>query len=452
MFDVHSLKPQLAALGFILLCALAGRAVPQSVASAKAAFTDRETRYQKDEWPYIYYLDVEPSVGEEREQLLTAIKYTLCSTSLQPVVERTLPVQLGDTSLYRMDLRELGWDYDDWKTVLSKNPYFDGGFTAVIRADWLLLQLSDMTESDAYLRLLFGSDEKGSIVTTRDQVLTKLGVSNERQHVFGLIEGKSGVAKQGTRWIENRPVTRGYAYGTRDARELSVERDPLEHPDGTQLHDAEEWIFGLPKTSAVTGARGVTQAYLLANGQGNLVNEAPVDIVEDSTLFRQQRAIINPGGCVNCHGPVGLHPFTENAFRQQMTQGVVPFTDDPGVARELQAFHLGDPDKQRARDSDDYQTIVEAVTGKNAAEVTAAFKAAIDRYDAPLDLTRAAEEFVPYGWTAKDVTAALENAANTGQAGARLAGLTRGRTIPRVAWEQQFIKTLKFVHQHVQGQ
>lgn len=453
MFDVHSLKPQLAALCFILLCALAGRAMPQNVVAAKLAFADRETRYQKDEWPYIYYLDVEPSVGEERDDLLTAIKLVVCSAASpqQSVLERMRPTQLGDSSLYRMDLRELGWDYDDWKTVLSKNPYFEGGFTAVIRADWLLLQLSDMTESDAYLRLMFGSDEKGNIVTTRDQVLAKLGVSNQREHVFGLIEGQSGVAKQGTRWIENRPMIRGYAYGTRDASELTLEKDPLEHPDGSQAHDAEEWIFGLPLTSE-TGARGARQAYLLTNGQGLIQNEAPVNIVEDTTEFRGHRNIINPGGCIQCHGANGLNPFTSNEFRAQIQQGVVPFTDDPSVARDLQAFHLSDLGKEIARNNEDYQLMTKLITGKESADVAAAFKRAINRYDAPLDLTHAAEEFVPYGWTAQDVTAALETAANTGQAGARLAGLTRGRTIPREAWEQQFLKTFQSVKQHVKVQ
>lgn len=439
-----SLKPQLAALGFILLLALlAGPAVPQSTASAKLAAADRDKNIPEADWPFVYYIDTEPWVGEQRTDLLAAIRLMVCSTSRQPIVELCLPQQVdGAANLFRMDLRKLQWEYDDWKAVLSANPY--GGFGLVVRADWLLAELADETQSDAYHNLLFTSKLRPK---TRDEMLALLGVSNERSLVFGMIEGESGVAKQGTRWIENRPGLRTDAWGTRDSLALTFEKDPLEHPDGSMVHDGEEWIFDIFKMSSTTGASGNLQGYALFNGQGNSVAEAPVALVEDSTNFRNQKAIRVPGGCVQCH-KVGKNPITVNEIRRQSEAGVQQFVGDAELARRLQAFHLSDIiSKEIERSNEDYQVIVQHITGLPSDKAAEAFQRSINAYDAPLDMVAASQEFVRYGYPAEDATRALQAASQGGTTGARISALARGQKIPREAWEQQFVQTLDFIHQ-----
>lgn len=438
MSHLHKLLIALNVIAAIAL--LANRAVPQSVASARAIALDRQ-QFPKEAWGSLYYLDTDPWVGAEEKELKAAIKLMVCSTSIEPVIERTIPTELPGTTLMRIDIRELGWAFADWKQVLSTYPYFGaakfGGLPAIVRADWLLVELADMQESNAYHLLLFGGKNP---VKRRDDILNRLGVVNQRRHVFGLIEGQSGVAKQGTRWIENRPILRGYAWGTRDSLKLIEDKDPLEHPDGTQVHDGEEWIIGVPKVSiANDGARGTLQIYFLANGQGQLVNRAPVDLVEDGTKFRNYAEIRNPGSCIQCHGPSGLNLPTVNEFRELIKGGVYPFADDPKTAGDLQAFHLSDISKELERGNDDYQTMVEIVTGMTSGDASAAFKRSINRYDAELDLLAAAEELASFGYDVNQVTAALEWAANDGTVGARLSSLTRDKKIPRAAWEEQYL-------------
>lgn len=452
----------------------------------EAAIADREAHFAASEWGYIYYLDLDPWVGEEKTDLEKAIRLMVASTSLQPIIERTVPVPVPNSPLLRIDLRNLGWRYADWRHVMAKYPYGEqyavpgphenaallpavdnqafaqrrGNFQQqpppqqpqqpvvettveervieqpteelrplplLIRADWLLIQLADSKRSDAYHTLLYGANQP----KTRDDILNRLGVGNDKLLTFGLIEGQSGVSKQGVRLIENRPIFRGYAWGTRDILKIEPGKDPLEHPDGAFKHDGEEWIIGIPKLSAgKKGFRGVLQIYFLANGQGNLVAFAPVDLVEDKTEFRGNREIVSPGSCIQCHA-TGLNPHTTNEFRNLIDSGVDVFADQR-TSFQLEAFHLGDIEKELFRGQDDYQTMVELICGAKSAHVSASFKRAVDRYDAPLTLWHTADEL---GASVETWARALAVASGDGTIGARLAGLAHGRTIPRDAWE-----------------
>lgn len=407
-------------------------------ADVSAALADR-ANYSAADHPYLFYLSAAEVEESARLDLALATRLMVASSSRQPILERCLPQPVGDWA-YRIDLRDLHWDHAQWAQVLKKYPYNrpSHALPLVVRADWLLAQLSDQQESDAYQRLLYGAN----VPKTRDDALKALGVDTASGTAtpdyrnFGMIEGDSKVAVNKVRWIENRPVTRGYAWGTRDVTTVETGKDPLENLTGDFKHDGEEWIIGIPKTSTKTGARGALQVYFLANGAGELVARAPVDLVVDSARFRGLTEIRSPGSCIVCHS-TGLNPVSEkNELRELLDSGVQAHALLKEVPAQLEAFHLAELDNEIKRNCEDFATAVTAVTGEEPDAAAAAFKRAIERFDAPLDLESTAREL---GVTADRWRDALAYASANGIAlSARLAGLPHGRTITREAWEEQF--------------
>lgn len=421
------------------LCSVSNRALSQSSASAAFIREHRQT-LPKEHLNRFMYLELEPSTGLARKQLEAVARFAVCSTSLAPVMERIRPELLPGSSLLVIDLHELGWSLDDWITIVKRYPYWDFESERVlpsaIRADWFVRQVADQSTSDTYLRLLFGGKTQPK---NRDEFLQKLGVVSDRPDLqFGMIEGQSGVAKHGTRWLENRPILRGHIWGTRDTDNLVSANDPLEHADGSHAHQAEEWIALTPLTSE-SGVRGLRFISILANGEGALQTKAPVNIVEDFTKFLGNSEIINPGSCWQCH-TIGYNLPTLNEVSDLIEEGInlAPIGNEK-LARNLAAFHLGDIRKELYRANEDYQLMTTLITGLESKEVSAALKSVIDRYVARLDMEAAAEEFVSAGYEVGDFVNAMSYGANGGYIGARLTGLTKNRPMPREAWEEQYV-------------
>jgi hypothetical protein len=348
------------------------------------------------------------------------------------VVERQLPLRIGESDLYRIDLRQLEWDWRDWRKVLARDPYSPGQtLPLVVRADWLLAELTDAFASDSYYRLLYGGK---NIPKTREDFLKFWQVESDPAFRFGLIEGRSGVALAGIRWIENRPTAnRGYAWGTRDSAEIDAKTDPLERPDGSFRHQAEEWIVGIPKWSAA-GPRGTLQAYLLANGQGQRQDRAPADIVADQTRFRGLPEIRTCGSCIQCH-VAGIKGPKENQLKEAIAAGVDLYADRQ-TQESLERFHLADVEKEVARNREDYAAIVHLVTGHSPEENAAEFKRCIDWYDGDVTREQAAREL---GVTPDELRLALGYAsARNLSLGARLSALAHEAPMPRTAWEDVY--------------
>lgn len=396
------------------------------------ALSDRGVIYQNEaDWPFIYYLSLGNTVDVERDDLRLAVKFMVASTSLQPILEDTIPIDVPKTNLLRMDLRLLGWNYADWHHVIATRYPYHKSVPLVIRADWLLAELSDAHTSDSYYRLLFGGSP---LPKTRDEVLQKLGVGNQQELKIGLIEGQSGVSVQGIRLIENRPMPRGYAWGTSDVLALDGVRDPLLHPTGTFPFDGQEWIIGVPKLSRSTGARGTLQVYSLNDKNANLVGRAPVDLVVDETKFKGLHEIRVPGSCIQCH-TTGINPPTTNEIRDLMDSGV-GVAADKQTEQELARFHLSDLTKEIHRNQDDYQTIVETGFGVKSSTMATTFKRAIEHYEKPLNLVSTAEEI---GVDVKLWADSILRIAGSPDAGPRLPGLIKKRNLPRRQWEEDYL-------------
>ena len=412
-------------LAMLAISAASGLAVTDEA----AASLDRQ-KFPPSQWGYLYYYStagVDDAV--DRGALDVAMRLVVPSMSRQPVLERCLPVQVTPTC-YRIDLADLGWDATAWGDLVGRHPYALEDYPLVVRADWLLVNLTDAHESDAYYRLLFG----GKAPKTRDEALKILGVDATRERQFGMIEGASGVSVQGVRLIRNLPALRGYAWGTNDVLALDSEQDPLEQPENDFAHDGEEWIIGLPKVHLESGTRGALQCYFLANGQGNIVDRAPVDLVVDHLETRGVAEIRNAVACFGCHAR-GINEPTANDLRNTIAAGVEAWSDY-AEQQQIEAFHFADLTKEIRRNNEDYAAIVKLACGVEPTQAAGYFRDAVRRYDAPLDLTRAAFEL---RCPPDELKLALALASANGvKLTARLSGLAHGRTVPRAAWETHF--------------
>jgi len=376
--------------------------------------------------PYTYYLTTAGVPAEKRAQLEIGMRFILPSLSMKPLVDEQIPQQLTDT-LYFIDTRNYGWERSLPK-VLKDYPYAVYGYPSlVIRADWFLPFATDCSENGAYYDLLFGQRFK-----TRDEFTKFLKIENDRKYAFGLIEGESGVAVQKVRWMESRPIPRGYAWVTRDSEKITFDSDPLEHPAGDFKHDAEEWIVGVPKLSSATGKRGALQLYFLSSGQGQTQDEAPIKIVQDHTKIRYGSEEIRNGiSCIACH-TTGLNLPTVNEFRSLIEEGADIYAKK-GVQQQLEAFHLSDINKELTRNNEDFQDIVEHCTGVSSEQAAKAYFNCVQDYDAPLSILHAALEV---GCTPKELQLAIAYASNDGKSTARDVRLAQGKQgIPRHTWE-----------------
>lgn len=406
-----------------------------------AAIADRQ-QFPPDQWSYLFYAQTwQAESPEARHNEAVALKLTIAQISPSPVIEHATPVQIGPT-LYRLDMRRLAIHPDDFARVVAANPYERSGM--VFPASWLILQISDANRRpEAYYPLTTGgytADGKlvrGIIPKTRDEWLKRLHVDTTRSQAQTQIEGESGVALSGRRWLESRTMlaSRGRAWGTRDSRELTGAADPLESPIGNFKHDAEEWINWRPKSSEVTGVQGLLPVYGIFNGQGGLAAAAPPDIVADHTQFRGSGQIVAPGSCIQCHLKGAQLP-TRDAFRELLTSGVRRI-DQYDQARKITEAMVADKLKELHRIQEDHGAAVVLATGEESGEAAACFHSTIDKYLEPLDLAAAARWHHIEPEKLRDV---LARAATRGAIlPASVLTLAHGGTCERIAFEESFL-------------
>jgi len=382
-------------------------------------------RYPRSEWGHHYYIRTDTVPRSQRRSLAQTLAFVVASCSPQTIMERCTPGQVDDF-LWHIDLRDMQWRWQDWRRVLQSYPYASHDLPLVVRADWLIVHLTDASEHDSYYRLL----HRGEVPATRDAWLAHWKVSEQKSLRFGLIEAQSGVSKQRTRWIENRPRLRGYAWGTRDVARLTAGADPLEALDGKFRHDAEEWILGVPKVSVDRGTRGTLQIYLLTDGAGRRVDEADTNVVEDSTRFRDRAAVRTAGSCMTCHDR-GLNYPTINELRRLISSGVDVYAGK-AIRDQIELFHLTDVGRDIKRANEDFARGVAMCNGLDPTTNAEALAAAVRRYDATVDLRQAAVEL---NATTAELRLAL---AYAGSIGARLAGLAHEQPLPRSSWESHY--------------
>jgi hypothetical protein len=410
------------------------------LSEADAAWADRRAQPLQDQ-PYTYYLTTSALPEATRETWVNAAKFAVPSASRALVLDHQIPYHVPGTNLYRINLQSLQWGAKDWDKVLEKYPYSQFKHPLIVRMDWLVYVLADTRDFDAYYRLLYGGN---SIPKSDSDFLKFWGVDPAQQtgQQFGWVETRSQVAKQESRYIERFNARGASLWRTKDVFKVERKSDPLERLFGDFKHDGRELIALVPKLSLSAGVRGGLQVYALANGDGKVVNEAPVRLVEDYQRTLGQAAIINNASCVTCHQG-GMQSPTENGLKSLIVAGVELKTYDKAKQEAIEAFHLTDVGKQLARDSEDYAAAVNGCNGLTAPQNAINYKVALDDYIEPLTLERAAHEAY---CTPEELRLSIAWASeNYVVVGNRLAGLAHDRTVPRQTWEEDFKQVAVYI-------
>jgi hypothetical protein len=404
----------------------------------EVAVKDRSQFPQADWWRY-YYITTSHLEPEVKYWTNQSLRFVIASmTPRQQVLERSVPIVINK-NVSRIDLLELGWDQKAFVRMMNKYPYHPLHNNIRIKGDWLLLNLVDQQEAENYMPLVYGEPPP----KTRNEALARLNINTDIQYQVGLIEGASQVNLQGRRFVRNLVAPRGYAWGTFDGNDLTSEKDPLETPNGGMKHDGEEWIIGVHKTHAATGKWGALQVYFLANGQGQIVNRAPVDLVEDHTRLRGYAEIRTASSCMSCHEE-GINDFTRNELKATIESGVQVLAQYKD-AEFLERYHLGDLGKLVERDKEDFKTAVECICDDEPAVVLNHFRLALAAYDKSLTLEdgarllniRPEELRLMLGYyNAKGVSM-----------GARIASWAHGGEVPRKSWEENVLTISDFCEQ-----
>jgi hypothetical protein len=404
--------------------------LPTDAATAKADYQRRADPYNR----YISFSEVPES---KREKVIAAVKFAVPSASRNTLLDRQIPEQVGTSRVYRINLDSLEWDWRVYAKLTQREPYGYEYNALVIRGDWLLHELSDTTESTAYYDLLYSKPPK-----TRDEFLAIWGVDQKQQAGLevGWIETQSQVSKQGTRFIRRFLSNRGSVWVTQDVLKIERGTDPLEFPDGVFKHDGEESIALTPKVSTRLRTRGSAMAFLLSNGQGKRVEEAPVDLVDDSfKTIRSQAAIITPGSCVGCHVG-GLNPPSVNGIESLLLQGVQFYSKDKDKQELAERFHLATKglETELKRANEDFATFVFACNGLTPQQNAVGYREALRDYESDLTLERAAYEL---GATEAELRNALAYAtAARIDLGPRFSVLAHGQAVPRTVYQEGYQK------------
>lgn len=491
------MNPLAAKLAILIAFALGGaisRAQAPLEAQASAALAHR-SQFAPDDQPHKLYFTLWPTVDtadqQERSDLITAMRFVFPHLSFQPLVERCIPQPIAPGSdIHFVDARDLGWRLDDWYTIAKAFPYqetFSGRFktyaeaqdwvesraldfpsrkaflnsaeykaaypdiqrafnlkgsysygSPLIRLDWFIVQATDSKESNFYDLLLYS----GKIPANQTELRQKIRAVDDPFFNTAYVEGTSGVSVSGTRIVRRQEAVGGHYIWTQDTKELTGDRDALEHPDGTAPYDGIEAFFALPKV--LRTPQGVIRAHLygaiLFNGQDKIVAEAPADLVVDHSNFRGHPIISYPGKCWSCHTQ-GLIMPSRDLFKDFVSTGGLTFSDYKQNAN-IELLLLSGIEQQILEGSEGYQRAVELSCLMPCPEAIQAYKRAVNRYDSPLDLIRASEE---HGVTVEEFSTVVALGAGDVDVGARYAMLPKNGLVDRRRFEVDWYTYQKYV-------
>lgn len=271
------------------------------------------------------YNDVHGVTELEMRLYRAALSKALNSVSWQPDLVIPKPLDPEQT-LFRVDIRDLGWTDATWRMLASHYPY-GMGFNTVpddalakldediglytdtplcyLRADWFIVRamrpplynkLLKLPKTDVELEKLL----KVSVVGDFEQ---------DRLRRAGFVES---AVSAGNRIVDRHPASYGYYWKSYDFKKSTLHGNIMRFPLGPaydkhpfdQLcfeQDGGEMIFGLPNG---------LQGYYLVDGKGHSIDEGPIEVVRDLTETSGAPIIMNGISCMSCHRH-GMISFTD---------------------------------------------------------------------------------------------------------------------------------------------
>ena len=223
-----------------------------------------------------------------------------------------VPQTIGNKkTILRINLNDLKWSPQIWDDLIKIYPYdlstpdlpfnsfeeLSGTRLPYLRGDWFAFEVS---KPPLYHSILELPRTESELETTSGTVRKLLNI-NVKANIDNNLVARSGFQKSGVsannRLIERHPSPFGAYWKSYDFQKDSGDKSrilfftplgPYER-DGFK-HDGGEIIFNLPNG---------LQAYFLSDSNGNRLDIAPLEIVQDET--RSDRIVHNGISCISCH-------------------------------------------------------------------------------------------------------------------------------------------------------
>lgn len=389
-----------------------GMATPRSAArswrdldrllAADAAKVGTEAR-----WFSLAHLANAGATEPQLERYRVALATLLGSLTWAATPPRLVAIDRENT-VFRIDLRDLGWSATTWDTLRASYPYgvARGRVPEALRADWFVATAS---RAPLYHQLL-------GLPDTEAELARRLGLDLAAD-IRGVEVARAGFNRSGVS-VNNRVIERhatrfgaywrSYDFASNLGRE-NVFEHPLDFvPAGGEI------IFNLPDG---------LQAYMLVDRNGKRIDRAPQTIVSDPR--RPDRAVENAVSCMGCHA-AGIIPKADQLRDARLERGTVDRVRLLHPAPEVMT-RLYDEDRAR------FARALAAVGARPGEPADEPITALTTRYEAELDLATAAAEL---GLRAEELGQRLPRLYGLRQA---LGGLANpGGTVKRDAWAALF--------------
>jgi mono/diheme cytochrome c family protein len=369
-------------------------------------------------WLTLVHLANAGASGAVLERYRVAVAELLGSLTWSAAPPAVVAVD-AERTIFRIDLRELGWPAATWDAIRASYPYGVARGPRVpeaLRADWFVATASRAPLYYAILGLPATEAELGH----RLGIDLAADVAADRVARAGF--NSSGVSVN-NRVIERHATRSGALWRSYDFKSSVGRENVFAHPLDF-VPAGGELIWNLPDG---------LQAYMLVDAAGRRIDKAVTTIVSDPR--RPDRAVATAVSCMGCHasGIIDRADQLREATRELASAGRDRIARLHPPARELTALY--------AQDRDRFLAALAAVTPPRAltpgpradAELTdEPITLLVARYEAELGLPLAAAEL---GLPSSELVARLPRSPPVRQI---LGALTSGGTVPRDSWEAAF--------------
>jgi len=212
-----------------------------------------------------------------------------------------------DATIYRFDLRHIGWETADWERVIRHYPYglihrdglgksigtlTDSSFP-LARADWFVFAVS---QAPLYHELL-------GIGSSLGDLEKKLGI-DRLQNIRDFKVARAAFANSrvsvNNRLVERHSFSGGYYHISYDCFSNTGKSNFFEFPLGPgNSFDNDEFAFDFDGGEVIFTLPNGFQAYVLATATGQRLSIAPSAVVHDDSM--PAGAILNGISCISCH-------------------------------------------------------------------------------------------------------------------------------------------------------
>jgi mono/diheme cytochrome c family protein len=262
----------------------------------------------------------DPTTGEADLRLYrAALSKVLNSMSWESTIVLPKAIDTQQT-LFALDLSDLGWDRRNlWDAILKQYPYglthkynsdvkvknlaitvatATGTDVPCLRADWFIV---NATRPPLYHTLL---DLPENVADLEKGLNVDIPAAFEKNEMVRAAFLTSGVSKQ-NRLIERIPTRYGGYWKSYDfdKKLQQGQGDLLHFPLGPVFKDNAfpKQAFKQAGGEIIWNLPNGLQAYLLVDGKGKRIDEAPVAIVEDPDQTSGSSVIVNGLSCMACH-------------------------------------------------------------------------------------------------------------------------------------------------------